>query len=255
MPQNSDLNKNYVKELELELRSFEKKAEGSDKSMRLIVYPATFAFIILAAYGFYLIQSLASDVSKMAVTMDRMANSVETNMSSMSSTMGNMKGDISLLSSTIKGMSGDIGDMNNNTKTMVDNIGGMKSATYDMAASTNNMQRDLWSLNQNVSTPLSLMNKFLPWKNNTSGRFPGSNAPLPPSYYTYPAQQQTPQLNFPVLPTLPQLPILPTPTTPATPAISDGQSSTGTLPSTNGKKVNYHQPLSPSTLSVPAKNI
>jgi uncharacterized protein YoxC len=249
MPQSNDLNKEYVKELELELRSFEKKAEGSDKNMRLIVYPATFAFIILAAYGFYLIQSLASDVSKMAITMDRMANSVETNMSSMSSTMSNMKGDIGLLSSTIQGMSSDIGDMSSNTKTMVENIGGMKSATYDMAASTNNMQRDLWSLNQNVSTPLSFMNNFLPWQNNTNGRFPGSKAPLPPSYYSYPAQQQIPQLNLPVLPTLPQIP--------STPTIGggNGQSSLGTLPTTDGKKVNYNQTLSPNMLSAPAKNI
>jgi uncharacterized protein YoxC len=248
MPQNSDINNEYVKELELELRSFEQKSEGSDKTMRLIVYPATFAFIILAAYGFYLIQSLASDVSKMAVTMESMANSVDTNMRSISLTMRNMHGDVSHLTSTIKGMSGDIGDMSTNTKTMVDSIGGMKAATYDMAASTNNMQRDMWSLNQNISTPLSVMNKFLPWQNNKNGPFPGSIAPLPPSYYPLP-----PLNNLQTQPIAPA-PLLSVPVVPAA-----DQSSLGTLPSTSGKKVNYNvqygQPVPANTLIIPAQNI
>ncbi|MCK5810591.1 MAG: methyl-accepting chemotaxis protein [Cocleimonas sp.] len=220
MPQNSDLNKDYVKDLELELRTFEQKSEGSDKTMRLIVYPAIFAFIVLASYGFYLIQSLASDVNNMAGTMEKMANSVDRNMESISDTMKDMNGDVSNLTSTIRGMSGDIGDMSRNTKTMVNSLGGMKAATYDMAASTNNMQRDMWSLNQNISTPLSMMNKFLPWKNNSAGPFPGSIAPLPPSYYPAPKQ------NLPIQQMLP-LPVLP-----AIPALkgSNGQSSLGTLP-------------------------
>ncbi len=218
MPQNSDLNQEYLKEIELELRNFEQKSEGSDKTMRLIVYPAILAFIILATYGFYLIQSLASDVNHMAKTMESMADSVDRNMDSIATTMKDMNGDVSLLTATIKGMSGDIGDMNTNTKTMVESIGKMKNATYDMAASTNNMQRDMWSLNQNISTPLSVMNKFLPWKNNRNGPFPGSVAPLPPSYYpvqALPLKQPPSNINLqqllplPQIPTQPVLPVLP----------------------------------------------
>lgn len=252
MPKNSDLNKDYVKELELELRSFEQKSEGSDKTMRLIVYPATLAFIILAAYGFYLIQSLASDVSKMAVTMSKMADSVDRNMESISLTMKDMNGDVGNLTSTIKGMSGDIADMSTNTKTMVDSIGGMKTATYDMAASTNNMQRDMWSLNQNISTPLSFMNKFLPWKNNANGPFPGSVAPLPPSYRPYPVVQPQNFQNQNAI-TLPKLPVAPTILN------GGGQSSLDILPNTQGKKVNYTtyygQPLAPNKFVFPTKNI
>ena len=203
MPQNSDLNQEYLKELELELRDFEQKSEGSDKAMRLIVYPAMLAFVILASYGFYLIQSLASDVNHMARTMEGMANSVDRNMNSIATTMKGMNSDVNLLTGTIKGMSGDIGNMSANTKTMVESIGKMKNATYDLAASTNNMQRDMWSLNQNISTPLSVMNKFLPWKNNTNGPFPGSVAPLPPSYYPVQPLQQPPILTPQLLPLAP----------------------------------------------------
>ena len=249
MPQNSDLNNDYVKDLQLELRTFENKSEDSDKNMRLIVYPAMFAFILLASYGFYLIQSLASDVNNMAGTMSKMAGSVDRNMESISDTMKDMNGDVGTLTSTIRGMSGDIANMSSNTKTMVDSIGGMKAATYDMAASTNNMQRDMWSLNQNISTPLSMMNKFLPWKNNSTGPFPGSVAPLPPSYYPAPRQQNIPmQQSFP-LPLLPAIPALK----------GNGQSSLGTLPKVGGQKVNYNTqyslPILPNALPYPAKNI
>ena len=179
MPESSDLNKDYVKELERELHDFEQKSEGSNRTMQMLVYPAMFAFVILAAYGFYLIQSLSSDVHKMARTIDTMTESVERNMDSISGTMKEMSSHVNKLVITTKSMSGDIGSMSQNTDAMVNSISSLKSATYDMAASTNNMQRDMWSLNQNISTPLSFMNNFLPWKNNTSGPFPGSVAPLP----------------------------------------------------------------------------
>jgi uncharacterized protein YoxC len=252
MPQSSDLNKDYIRDLELELRSFEQKSEGSDKTMHLIVYPSIFAFVILASYGFYLIQSLASDVNNMAGTMLMMAQSVDRNMESISTTMKDMNDDVGTLTATIRDMSGDIGDMSSNTKTMVNSIGGMKAATYDMAASTNNMQRDMWSLNQNISTPLSMMNKFLPWKNNSAGPFPGSLAPLPPSFYPAPRQQ---------IPPIPLNQIAPLPATPAVPATkgNNGQSSLGTLPTIGGQKVNYNTqyslPIMPNALPDPAKNI
>lgn len=244
MAENNDLNKEYIKELERELHDFELKSEGSNKTMQMLVYPAMFAFVILAAYGFYLIQSLSSDVHKMANTIADMTSSVETNMDTISGSMQNMTGDVNHLVSTIKSMSGDIGSMNDNTRVMVDSIGGMKSATYDMAASTNNMQRDMWSLNQNISTPLSMMNKFLPWKNNSTGPFPGSRAPLPPNYYAYPMQQAQPNLGTMPL-QLPPLPVDPTaldPVPAATAQGTDDQSSLGTLPVENitGQKANYN---------------
>ena len=251
MAEGSDLNKDYVKELERELHDFEQKSEGSNRTMQMLVYPAMFAFVILAAYGFYLIQSLSSDVHKMASTIATMTGSVERNMDSISGTMQEMSGHVNKLVITTQSMSGDIGSMNQNTDAMVNSIGGLKSATYDMAASTNNMQRDMWSLNQNISTPLSFMNNFLPWKNNTSGPFPGSAAPLPPSYYAYPAQQQNMggQLMAPqVAPSQNTVPV------PA--AINAPQSSLGQIPTTSGKKVNYFQPHNPyGNALVPASNI
>ena len=235
MPESSDLNKDYVKELERELHDFEQKSEGSNRTMQMLVYPAMFAFVILAAYGFYLIQSLSSDVHKMARTIDTMTESVERNMDSISGTMKEMSSHVNKLVITTKSMSGDIGSMSQNTDAMVNSISSLKSATYDMAASTNNMQRDMWSLNQNISTPLSFMNNVLPWKNNTSGPFPGSVAPLPQSYYAYPAQRNMNGQVFPL-----QMPVAPQNTVPAPAAmVNNPQSSLEKVPSKGGQKYTF----------------
>jgi len=198
----SDLHRDYILELESELQEFEKKADSSTKRLQILVYPAMLAFFILSAFGFYLIYSLTSDVNRMADTIVHMSGSIDTNMDSISGTMGHISIKMDSLNASTKSMSGDLGSMTNNTDEMVKSIGGMRSATYDMAASTNSMQRDMWSMNKNISTPLSAINKFLPWKDSKNLPFPGSRAPLPQSYFAYPAQQQ-PYMGPPVIPVPP----------------------------------------------------
>lgn len=188
----SDLHRDYILELESELQEFEKKADASTKRMQMLVYPAMIAFFILSAFGFYLIYSLTSDVRRMANTFVHMSGSIEHNMDSISGTMGHMSGTMDTLSSSTSNMTVDIGKMTNTTSEMSTAITGMKPAIYDMAASTNNMQRDFWSLNKNISTPLGFMNNFLPWKNSTSMPFQGSKEALPQSYFAYPVQQPPP---------------------------------------------------------------
>lgn len=191
----SDLHRDYILELESELQEFEKKADSSTKRMQMLVYPAMIAFFILSAFGFYLIYSLTSDVRRMANTFVHMSGSIEQNMDSISGTMGKISGTMDTLSDSTSDMTSDIGKMTNTTSEMSTAITGMKPAIYDMAASTNNMQRDFWSLNKNISTPLGFMNNFLPWKDSTSMPFQGSKEALPQSYFAYPVQQPPPPYN------------------------------------------------------------
>jgi len=191
----SELHRDYILELESELQEFEKKADSTTKRMQMLVYPAMVAFFILAAFGFYLIFSLTSDVNRMANTFVHMSGSIEKNMDSISGTMGHMSGQMddlvvstSSMSNSVGDMSSNVGNMTDNTVEMVNSISGLRAATYDMAASTNHMQRDMWSLNKNISTPLSAMNKFIPWKDSKSMPFQGSPMPLPKSYFAYPTQ-------------------------------------------------------------------
>lgn len=192
----SDLHRDYILELESELLEFEKKADATTKRMQILVYPAMVAFVILASFGFYLIYSLTSDVHRMADTISHMSGSIDSNMGSISNTMDHMSGKMDTLavstesmSANVGTMSANVGSMTNNTVEMVSSISGLRAATYDMAASTNHMQQDMWSLNKNISTPLSFMNNFLPWKDDQSLPFQGSRRPLPESYFAIPAQQ------------------------------------------------------------------
>jgi len=189
----SELHRDYILELESELQEFEKKADASTKRMKMLVYPAMVAFFILSAFGFYLIFSLTSDVRRMADTFVDMSGSIEKNMDTIAGTMDHMSGTMDNLSSSTSNMTTDIGKMTNTTSEMSNAITGMKPAIYDMAASTNNMQRDFWSMNKNISTPLSFMNSFLPWKDSKSMPFQGSQAPLPRSQFSPPVYQQQPE--------------------------------------------------------------
>lgn len=194
----SELHRDYVLELENELQEFEMKAESTTRRMQMLVYPAMVAFFILSAFGFFLIYSLTSDVNRMANTIAHMSDSIDVNISSISGTMTHMSGTMDNLNNSTETMSDNVGKMNNTTVEMSDTISAMRPAINDMAASTNNMQRDFWSLNKNISTPLGFMNDFLPWKNSQSLPFQGSKAPLPPSYYSYPIQQQARDYNNPI---------------------------------------------------------
>lgn len=211
----SDLHRDYILELESELQEFEKKADATTRRLQILVYPAMLAFIILASFGFYLIYSLTYDVNRMADTIAHMSGSIDGNLESISSTMGHMSGKMDslavsteVMSTSVGTMSTNVGSMTDNTVEMVKSIGGLRAATYDMAASTNNMQRDMWSLNKNISTPLSFMNNFLPWKDDQSMPFQGSRRPLPQSYFAIPAQQPPTGYNGGILP--PPVPLLPT---------------------------------------------
>lgn len=202
MAEKSDLHREYVLELENELRELEKREESSTKRMQLLVYPAMVAFIVLAAYGFFLVQSLTSDVDRMANSIIVISDSVKENMDKISANTVSMSNNMSSLDMNIHSMTGKMielvestGSMSSNVGSMSQNIGVMRDATTNMASSTNNMQQDMWSLNQNISTPLSMFNKFIPFSNNSIGRYPGSRRQdQQPVYYYPPLQvQQQPQ--------------------------------------------------------------
>lgn len=201
MSEKSDLHREYVLELENELRELEKREESATRRLQLLVYPAMVAFIILAAYGFYMVQSLTSDVARMAQAINTISSSVDDNMKIISNSTIEMSDKMTNLVHSTESMTGRMGNLVESTGQMTSsvgvmshNVGIMRDATTNLAASTNNMQQDMWSLNQNISTPLSMFNKFVPWNNNSNGRFPGSRkySRVPPPMYYPPYPVQTP---------------------------------------------------------------
>jgi len=113
----------------------------SARRWEMIVYPSLFAFIVLAAYGFFLIYSLTTDIARVADDMNKIAVTMEritTNMDSMNKNMIVMTQTIDSQSISMKQMTYHISNMDRS----------MNRMRYDMT---------------NVSRPMTFMNDFLPW--------------------------------------------------------------------------------------------
>jgi methyl-accepting chemotaxis protein len=136
--------------------------ENSARRWELIVYPSLFAFILLAAYGFYLIFSLAKDVHFLA-------KSVDTNMSLMSSNIMSMTDSVSQLSANVRTMAVSVDSMAQDVRTlepMLTSMDSMEESMKAMTVSTHYIQRDMRVMNRSVhdaSRPMAMWNNFIPW--------------------------------------------------------------------------------------------
>jgi len=113
----------------------------SARRWEMIVYPSLVAFIILAAYGFFLIYSLTKDVHYVVQDMHKVTASMDKIVMNMNVVSKNMV----LMTQTVDSQSASM-------REMVYHVRGMNM-------SMNQMRYDM----SNVSRPMSFMNDFLPW--------------------------------------------------------------------------------------------
>ncbi|MGD8908866.1 MAG: hypothetical protein PVF13_00810 [Chromatiales bacterium] len=136
--------------------------ENSARRWELIVYPSLFAFILLAAYGFYLIFSLAKDVHFLA-------QSVDTNMGLVSSNIVTMADSVSQLSANVRTMAVSVDSMARDMQTlepMLTSMDSMEESMKAMTLSTHHMQRDMRVMNHSIydaSRPMAMWNNVMPW--------------------------------------------------------------------------------------------
>ena len=114
---------------------------ASARRWEMIVYPALFAFIILAAYGFFLVYSLTKDVHFVVEDMHKITASMEKVVVNMDRVSKNMV----VMTQTVDSQSASM-------KEMVYHMRGMNM-------SMNRMRHDM----TNISRPMNFMNDFLPW--------------------------------------------------------------------------------------------
>lgn len=133
--------------------------ENSAKRWELIVYPTLFAFIILAAYGFYLVFSLAKDVHYLAISVDRNMTAMTTHMQLISAEVARMRSDVNTMSVSVEHMNQDVATL----RPMLASMQNMDRSMQHMTSSTAGMRDDMSVLNQNVSRPMHFMNSFMPW--------------------------------------------------------------------------------------------
>lgn len=134
----------------------------SDRQLRLIVYAALVAFLVLAAYEFYLAVEMSHDLREMTIQVQKMSPNIQRNMDSMSQNMAEMT-----------------------------------HSTNYMAQATGQMQAEFWSLNRNITPPFSFLTRMLPF--NRADPNYGPSAPLPPpgaSAYDGYAPSYNPQYQY-----------------------------------------------------------
>lgn len=189
--------KQELEEVEQELHKFESKQVHDTNSLKFIVYPALIAFVILATYGFYLIQSLTTDVHRLTNTIV----SMQTDVNRMTNTVAQMqtvvKQDMDTLVLSIQSVSNNMNHMNTSTQQMAYYLIGMttstdrmatdvqqmNASTQNMAASMYNLQGDMGNLNRNFSSPFKMMSNFMPFGGGNKRNY------VPPPPVTYYPQQ------------------------------------------------------------------
>jgi len=173
------------------LERFAKVFETSARRWELVVYPSLFAFIVLAAYGFFLVYSLTKDMRVLSANVDPQMNqhmatmtaSIERlsdtilemnstvaqmggHIQSMEGHMAEMKGDTHLMSASTQAIVKEMDRINvqmagislklNALDPIVVNMAAMNEAMKAMTVSTGMMSRD-------IGRPLNFMNQFAPW--------------------------------------------------------------------------------------------
>ena len=140
--------------------------ESSARRWELIVYPSLFAFIILAAYGFYLVYNLARDVHYLAISVDSNMTTLAGNMQNVSENMSQLTANIRAMTVTMDSIDQKVATLEPmlaNLDSMDGAIQSMTHATHTMGRATQYMQVDMARMNNSIGRPMSFMNSFMPW--------------------------------------------------------------------------------------------
>lgn len=164
------------------MEEFLKTSQESSKFWEKIVYPAMFAFIVLALYGFFLIYSLTSDIRRISMSFDP---DMTAHMESLTKSVDSLTVDINTMTSEVKQMSANINNISgkmtalDNLTPMLGELQSMDSSLGNMDASVGGLDRSVYGLDNTVrdmkwdtgsmrhdmrkmGKPLGVFNKFMP---------------------------------------------------------------------------------------------
>ncbi len=158
------------------MSQFARSFEASARRWELVVYPSMLAFIILAAYGFFLIYKLTDDIGKIVVQMDDISTSMvninqnfsstTNNMNTVSRNMVKMSGNVQEMTGYMKQMSKDIMEQNQAIGAIVVSLRDMNKSVDSMSFTIHKMSYDTWQMGRSIDTvsgPMRFMNSFSPW--------------------------------------------------------------------------------------------
>ena len=114
---------------------------------RFAVFPAMVAFIVLSGFGFYLIYGMLQRMEQLATDVSHLTAVIAKSLPAMQSNVSDISNKITVMSTEMKAIS---------------------HSTSSLASSTQQMGVNVWEMNNNISKPLSLMNKMIPFARNVA---------------------------------------------------------------------------------------
>ncbi len=143
--------------------------ERSARRWEMVVYPAMFAFIILAGYGFFLIYSLTNNMNTIASSFDpKMAQHMSTlsdNMQEMTESIAMMTDQVHNMSKEIKVISGQM-DYLSTMEPIAEQMARMDYSMQRLSGNVEIIRYDMSMMNHNIhdiSRPMNMIDKFVPW--------------------------------------------------------------------------------------------
>ena len=151
---------------------FARAFEASARRWELVIYPAMLAFVVLAAYGFFLIYTLSKDIHTLALGMDPNMGKNLTNMSDsviiLSENVRTMTRRIYKMSDTLEDISAKMDPLDQlepmlvNMRGMNSSMSGMNLNMEKMTITGDQMRYEVGNMGQSMR-PMKFMNNFTPW--------------------------------------------------------------------------------------------
>jgi uncharacterized protein YoxC len=144
------------------LDNFSRTFEASARRWELVVYPSLLAFIVLAAYGFFLIYTLTGDVSRLARSME----SVVVSMDGVVTTMTTVSGNVAAMSTNLTSIADDVGEGSETMVSMNDKMQKINETMNVMAVPMYQIRHDMAGMNHNmhkVAQPMRMMGGIMPF--------------------------------------------------------------------------------------------
>jgi hypothetical protein len=137
--------------------------EASARRWEIIVYPALFAFVVLAAYGFFLVYSLTKDVSVLAESVER---SMAQNLQTVATRMEDVSSNVASMSEKMERVSNEMEEISRNISSVppiANNMVAMNRNVAVMAVATDQMRHDVGGMNRAFAPPMHFVRNFVPW--------------------------------------------------------------------------------------------
>ena len=148
------------------MERFVKVFEASARRWELVIYPTMLAFVILAAYGFFLVYTLSRDIHILAEGMDP---EMGDHLTHISDSVAYLSENVRTMTRRMDKMTNSIDDISvkmnalENLDPMLTHMRGMDASMRNMTITGDQMRNEMTYMGRNIARPLSKMNNFLPW--------------------------------------------------------------------------------------------